>query len=88
MRHRTENIGQLNYGLDMSNPVADPELGELIDAYAKAVVEFNFATLPLIVNLTAQVRPSAAEITREENARAAVVEARGKAWAYQDERGS
>ena len=61
------------------------ELDELLKAYALAVVEFNLASAPLIVALTAGVRPSAADIKREENARAAVVEARQKVWAYQAE---
>ena len=52
------------------------ELDELLKPYALAVVEFNLASAPLIVALTAGVRPSAADIKREENARAAVVEAR------------
>jgi hypothetical protein len=68
----------------MGNEIADAaktELDELLHVYEMAVVEFNSATVPLIVALTARVRPSAAEITREENAREAVVEARRKVWA-------
>lgn len=72
--------------MDMSNQRAEvdrSEFGELLNAYALAVVEFNLASAPLIVALTAGVRPSAADITREENARAAVVEVRRKVWVYQ-----
>lgn len=48
--------------------------------YAAAVVEFNLASVPLILALTAQVRPLDAEVMREVNARAAVVGARRRVW--------
>jgi hypothetical protein len=50
-------------------------------AYEAAVVEFNLATIPLIVALTAHTPPSAPDLRREENARLIVVEARRQAWA-------
>ena len=53
----------------------------LLHAYEAAVIEFNLATVPLIVAMTTQVRPSTAEVMREENARATVVKARRKVWA-------
>jgi hypothetical protein len=49
-------------------------------AYAAAVLEFNRAAVPLIVALSAQVRPSDTEVIREVNARAAVVKARRRVW--------
>src|SRR5688572_30886204 len=82
-------VRAFNYALNMMSEqrveAAKTEVDELLSAYALAVVEFNLATAPLVVALTAGVRPSAADIKREENARAAVVEARRKVWAHQAE---
>ena len=66
----------------MSEQVAETELDKLLEAYALAAVEFNLATVPLILQPLTRVRPSTAEIAREETARAAVVDARRKVWAY------
>ena len=49
-------------------------------AYLLAMVEFNAASTPVIVAFSAGGAPSAAEITREENARAKVVETRRRIW--------
>ena len=67
---------------DMNNEIDQAAKGETDDeSYETAVLEFNLATLPLIVALTAHRPPSVAELKREEIARATVVEARRKAWA-------
>jgi phosphoribosylformylglycinamidine (FGAM) synthase-like enzyme len=60
---------------------AKPEADRLLHAYEAAVIEFNLATVPLILALTAHTLPMAAEVLREESARAAVIEARRKVWA-------
>lgn len=57
------------------------ETAESQRAYETAVIEFNLATLPLIVALTAHMPPSTAELRREEKARSIVVDARRRAWA-------
>lgn len=58
----------------------------LLNAYLAAAVEFNLGASPLILAMTAQLRPSDAEVLREETARAAVVEARRKVWALYEHR--
>ena len=67
---------------DMNNQIDQAAKGKTDDhAYAAAVLEFNQATLPLIVALTSHTAPLPAEVMREETARLIVVEARQKTWA-------
>jgi len=67
---------------DMNNEINQAAKGKTDDhAYAAAVLEFNQATLPLIVALTSHTTPFPAEVLREENARLIVVETRQKTWA-------
>jgi hypothetical protein len=68
---------------EQRDEAAKTELDELLEAYALAAVEFNLAAVPLILPpLKTRVRPTAAEITREATARAALVDARRKVWVY------
>jgi hypothetical protein len=67
---------------DMNNEIDQAAKGKTDDhAYAAAVLEFNQATLPLIVALTSHTAPLPAEVMREETARLIVVEARQRTWA-------
>lgn len=53
----------------------------LLHAYELAVVEFNRASVPLIVALAARNLPTTAEVAREELARDALIVARRNVWA-------
>ena len=64
----------------MSRDAVDaPKPADRQHAYEAAAIEFNLATIPLIVALTAHMLPSAPDLRREENARLIVVEARRQA---------
>ncbi len=65
----------------MSDPAAKPEQERLLDSYAAAVLAFNAASAVLILHLAENSLPTAAQISTEEKARAAVVTARQKLWA-------
>ena len=67
------------------NQATDPD-ASLFAEYGAAVLTFNTASASLILHLAAKSVPTNAEITAEENARAAVVAARRKLWAVYEKR--
>jgi hypothetical protein len=83
-RQRTELAAALGYHPKMTKEIGEPGKAEaalLLHAYQAAVIELNLATVPLLVAMGAQVRPSDAQVQREESARATVLQARSKVWA-------
>jgi hypothetical protein len=61
------------------------EAHQLREAYTSAVLSFSAASSVLVLKLATDSLPTDEQITMEENARAAVIAARRKAWAGQSE---
>ncbi len=81
MRHQTETLRERDYTIGKNDQVDSAVAQDLSHAYELAVIEFNLATVPLLAALLAHSQPTAAEVVREETARATVSAARLKVWA-------